>query len=129
MAPIQSSSKINGHYLGTEINERWWRRYMRDKMFARGNGEFWYDDEFIFFLRYLTSSPLSISFLNVNEFKIGKWHAGKWGAGNPVLKVIWCKNGLKLSSGFLVSNKINELEDLILELKNKIALKKHKECI
>jgi hypothetical protein len=50
---------------------------MKDKMLARGNGEFWYDDEFIHFFRYLTSVPLAISLQKVSEFKIGKWHAGK----------------------------------------------------
>lgn len=94
---------------------------MKDKMFARGNGEFWYDDESIFILRYMTSAPLSIPLQTVTEFKIGRWHAGKWGAGHPILKVIWSKNSLKLSSGFLVSKKIDEVEDLILELKSKNA--------
>mgnify|MGYP001567496802 CR=1 FL=1 len=30
-----------GNYLGTEIDEKWWKRYRSPGFFARGSGEFW----------------------------------------------------------------------------------------
>ena len=29
-----------GHYFGTEIGGKWWRRYREPGFFARGSGEF-----------------------------------------------------------------------------------------
>ena len=106
-----------GLYLGTEINEKWWKRYKKDKMFARGNGEYWYDNESFYFLRYLTKKPIKIPLKSITEFKIGKWHSGKWCLGYPILKIIWIKDGLKLSSGFLLSKNIDDIEKIISELK------------
>lgn len=105
-----------GLYLGTEIDEKWWRRYTKDKMLARGNGKYWHDNDSFFFLRYLTKEPISIAKRNILEFKVGKWHAGKWGAGKPVLKIIWSRDGQRLSSGFLISKSEDEINGLISAL-------------
>ena len=38
-----------GHYFGTEIDDKWWKRYKKGKMLARGKGFYWYDKKkFIF---------------------------------------------------------------------------------
>jgi hypothetical protein len=37
--------KNKGLYLGTEIDQKWWRRYTKEGLFLRGNGEYWYDDK------------------------------------------------------------------------------------
>jgi hypothetical protein len=34
------SEKALGIYFGTEINEKWWKRYTKDKLFMRGNGTY-----------------------------------------------------------------------------------------
>ncbi len=109
-----------GLYLGTEIDEKWWKRYTKDKLLARGNGKYWYDDQAFHFLRYLTKEPISIPFKFIKEFKIGKWHSGKWCFGYPVLKIIWFKNDLKLCSGFLISQNNDELVNFISELQKQI---------
>jgi len=57
------------------------------------------------FLRYLTKKPIFIPFNAIIEIKLGQWHAGRWAYGNFILKIIWNKDGLILSSGFIVSNK------------------------
>lgn len=119
MTDLKNNEK-NGHYLGTEINEKWWRRYSRNKMLARGKGNYWYDDNSFFFLRILTNNPISISFSDIVEFKVGKWHAGKWGNGKPILKIIWFDNTQKLSSGFIIHNELVEVNKLIDELKNRL---------
>jgi hypothetical protein len=49
-----------GHYLGTENDETWWKRYKKDGFFARGNGVYWLDAEAFCFLRHLTKHPIKI---------------------------------------------------------------------
>lgn len=105
------SQEIAGKYYGTEINEKWWRRYTKDKMLARGNGTFSYSQDTITFLRKLTDAPIEIS------FKTGKWHSGQWGAGRKIIKVIWKKNSQLLSSGFSIAKSNDEIEKIISELK------------
>jgi hypothetical protein len=112
--------KQKGHYLGTEINEKWYRRYTKDGLLARGNGEYWLDEQGFYFLRYLTKEPIFIPFDKIIEIKIGKWHSGRWAYGIPILKIIWQKDSQKLSSGFIVSK---HKED-ILELKKTLDEKK-----
>ena len=98
------SSKHKGHYFGTEINEIWWKRYTRDRLFARGVGEYWYDDSAFYFRRYLTKTPIILNYADVIELKTGRWHAGRWAAGRPILKIIWQHKGIRLSSGFLLTS-------------------------
>lgn len=111
-----------GLYLGTEIDEKWWKRYRKDTLLVRGNGKYWDDDKAFYFLRYLTEEPIVIPFKNIIEFKIGKWHSGKWCFGHPILKIVWLKDGLKLSSGFLMSKKNDDIKKIISELTNKIKV-------
>ena len=111
----------SGLYLGTEIDEKWWRRYKKDKLFARGNGKYWHDERAFYFRRYLTKAPITIPFQNVLEVKVGTWHAGRWGSGRPVVKIVWKKDDILLSSGFLVSLGQAELHGLKDELRKKIA--------
>ncbi len=70
--------KKKGHYIGTEINEKWWSRYRGEGFFARGNGEYWFDEDFFYFRRYLTKEPIKIPFNRIQEIKTGNWHAGRW---------------------------------------------------
>lgn len=116
---------IAGKYFGTEINEKWWRRYTKDKMLARGNGALSFNEQSISFLRQLTEDPIHIKTQEIVGLKIGKWHAGQWGAGRQIIKVIWKKDRVILSSGFSISKKPNEIKEIISEL-NKIieAVKK-----
>ena len=98
-----SANHCKGQYLGTEIDEKWWKRYRKDKLFVRGNGEYWFDDTGFCFHRYMTNHQIKIPFAKIIELKIGKSHAGRWLLGSRVLKLIWEKNGMKLRSGFIVS--------------------------
>jgi hypothetical protein len=116
----QSLERRKGHYLGTEIDEKWWKRYKKDKFFARGNGEYWYDDAAFHFHRYLTKEPIQIPFAQITEINIGKSHAGRWLLGHRVMKLIWEKDGLRLSSGFLVSSSPEQAEEVAAELRLRI---------
>jgi len=111
-----------GLYLGAEIDGKWWKRYTKDKLLARGNGKYWHDNECFYFLRYLTKEPITIPLKNITEFKIGKWHSGKWCFGYPVLKIVWLKDELKLSSGFLISKNNDDIKKITSELKSKISV-------
>jgi hypothetical protein len=89
-----------GHYLGTELGGKWWKRYRALGYFARGNGTFVFADGELVFHRALTKELTRIPFALVTGVSIGTWHAGTWLAGKPVVKVAWTKDGQELSSGF-----------------------------
>ncbi len=76
-----------GNYFGTEIDRKWWKRYRRDGLFARGNGSFWLDEAGIRFHKLLTREPFLIPWEEIRGAELGKWHAGRWAMGRPVLKV------------------------------------------
>ena len=116
-----SSNRRKGHYLGTEIDEKWWKRYKKDKFFARGNGEYWIDDNALYFRRYLTKHPIVIPFTKFIDVKIGRSHAGRWLLGSRVLKLIWEKDGMKLSSGFIISRNQQETEAVMADLKRRCS--------
>jgi hypothetical protein len=117
--------KMVGSYLGTEIDEKWWKRYSRDKFLARGKGEYWHDDQGFYFLRYLTKKPLFIPFSAIAGFRTGTWHAGQWSLGYPILKMIWTKDDTLLSSGFFFTKQHDDITRLIGELKDKMSNNKN----
>jgi len=120
MKPETDTHEKKGLYFGTEINESWWKRYRKDRMFARGNGTWWIDSSSFYFLRYLTKRPISIPFKDMTGFKTGKWHAGRWGNGKPILKILWTRNDLVLCSGFSISTDTQEVIRVIDYLNEKV---------
>ena len=108
--------KKRGHYLGTEIDEKWWRRHSDDGLLARGIGEYWIDTSALFFQRHLTDAPIVISFGDVLDVKVGKWHSGRWAGGAPVVKIVWRKPDIRLSSGFVFSRHVRETQALVQEI-------------
>ena len=121
MITRDSSNRRKGQYLGTEIDEKWWKRYKKDKFFARGSGEYWIDDTGLHFHRYLTKDPIEVPFAKIIEVKIGKSHAGRWLLRSQVLKLIWERDGMKLSSGFIVSRNQRETEAVMADLKSRLS--------
>jgi membrane protease subunit (stomatin/prohibitin family) len=118
------SREIEGKYFGTEISQKWWKRYRKDKMFARGNGVFSYNQQSISFIRQLTEVPIVIKFDDIQEFRTGNWHAGQWAAGQQIFKVIWTKEDQILSSGFTVLKNTAEISKLIAELNGILEVSK-----
>ncbi len=112
-----SSNRRKGHYLGTAIENKWWKRYKKNKFFARGNGEYWFDDVSFCFHRYLTKHPLEIPLEKIMTLQIGQFHAGRWLFKQRVLKIIWEKDGMILSSGFIVARNQQETEIVMADLK------------
>ncbi len=97
--------KQKGYYLGTEVNHRWWNRYCRRTFFMRGNGTYWFDDRGLFFLRYLTRTPLFIPYELMRGVRFGTSHSGKWVLKEIVVKIDWQMEGLDLSSGFILGDR------------------------
>ena len=98
---------------------------MKDKLFARGTGEYWYDSHTFNFRRYLTKTSIVLQFKNIIELKTGNWHAGRWGGRHPIIKFIWEKDGVRLSSGFLLSRHRETTETMIREFQQYINAVKH----
>jgi hypothetical protein len=111
-----------GHYLGTEIDEKWWKRYLRKGFFARGSGEYWYDAEAFYFLRYLTADPIIIRFADVVDLKVGTWHAGRWALGRSVVKLLWSREGQSLSSGFVLPSEESVTSRLLDEPRHRLSV-------
>lgn len=95
-----SGSSRAGHYFGTEIGGKWWKRYRAPGFSARGNGAWWFEDDELRFHRTLTKETTRIPLRLVKGISFGTWHAGQWNAGRPVVKVTWTLDGQELSSGF-----------------------------
>ena len=113
--------KRRGGYLGTEIDEKWWKRGTKDGLFLKGNGEYWYDDEAFYFLRYLTREQIALPFDKIVGLKTGTWHCGRWNWGNLIIKFLWQYQGQSLSSGFVLSYQKAEALRLLEEIRQRIS--------
>ncbi len=116
--------KKKAHYLGTECDGKWWKRYREGRFFARGIGEFWQNKEGLYFLKSLTKEPFFIPFNQIIAVKTGKWHAGRWAAGKDVIKILWQRQGQSLCSGFVFPRGKEEARRFKTELEQKIKIKK-----
>ncbi len=111
-----------GHYLGTVIDAKWWKRYRRKGFFARGNGVYWFEAGAFFFLRHLARQPLVIPCALIDEVKIGNSHAGRWVPGRGgLIKLFWESDGRKLVSGFIVSRDRRQTEALAEIIAQRLA--------
>ncbi len=115
--------KQDGHYLGTEVDEKWWRRYTKDKLLARGNGKYWIEQDAFCFHRFFLKSDIRIRFEDVVDIKIGKWHSGRWYIGWPIVKIVWMKEGKRLSSGFVISRDQDLALSFVDDIKKRVGNK------
>ena len=110
-----------GGYLGTEIDGKWWRRYRGSGFSARGNGQFWMDDEGIQFRKFLTKTPVTIEWHEARHATLGESHAGRWAMRKPILKVRFIREGESLEAGFLQSADWDEMSRLAADLNRRIV--------
>ncbi len=123
---MEQSSLVNkrdGHYLGTEVDEKWWKRYMGNKLLARGNGEYWIEQDAFCFHRLFTRSDIRIRFEDMMDVKIGRWHSGRWYSGWPIVTIIWMKDGKRLSSGFDIIENRDFALSLVNDLKERAGIR------
>ncbi|NLY11289.1 MAG: hypothetical protein GX020_06365 [Firmicutes bacterium] len=113
--------KKAGYYYGTVIDNKWWRRYYKGGFMARGNGSYWIDDDGLYFLRYLTKTPIFIPFSKVKEITTGPSHAGRWTPGATVIKIIWEDDGKTLSSGFRLALKTKDTMEIVQMLQEAVT--------
>ena len=118
---MDAMERRRGHYLGTEVDGVWYRRYRKDGLFARGLGEYWLDGDLLRFRRYLTRTPLSIPLRRVRAVETGAWHSGRWVAGVRAIKLVWEHDGKLLSSGFVFTRTASEAAEQARELQDHIA--------
>jgi hypothetical protein len=110
-----------GNYFGTESEDKWWKRYRAPAFFARGNGEFWMDEEGIHFLKLLTKTPLTIGWSEASGAMLGMSHGGRWALGRPILKVAFRRQGEELVAGFYLSGDWPEMEAFAADLDRRIV--------
>ena len=70
-----------GHYFGTEVGGKWWKRYRAPGFSARGNGAWWFEEGELRFHRASTKETTRIPLRLVTGVSFGTWHAGQWNAG------------------------------------------------
>lgn len=64
----------------------------------------------------MTKTPIVINLERIQSIKTGTWHAGQWSGGKTIIKVVWEKDNLRLSSGFSLSITSDENEQIISAL-------------
>jgi len=87
-----------------EAADKRWRRSTSAGLPARGEGRLWTDGHGLWFRKHLVSDPIVIPWPLVENLEVGKWHSGRWAWGLPQIKVIWRRDGERLSSGFLAGS-------------------------
>ena len=112
--------KRQADYAGTEIDEKWYKRYTKDSSFGRGMSDFWYDDNYFYIQRHLSDTPVKIPLRLVKAVKTGKWHSGKFSPLAPFIKIVWEKDGTVLSSGILVADNKFKVELVKSEIQAKV---------
>lgn len=102
----ETAMRRPGHYLGTVVDGKWWKRYRKEGLFARGNGEWWLEGRSLCFRRLLTKVPIRVELDRLTTVETGTWHAGKWAAGRTVIKLTWKHEGLRLTAGFVLAGTV-----------------------
>ena len=112
---MNAIQKKSGLYLGTKIDHKWWRRYTKGGFFTRGIGEYWIKDGSLFFQHRNKRKPISLPLRNLIEIKVCPYHGRR--GGIPVTKLVWEKDGKWLSSGFAISDIVDETSGLLKSLR------------
>ncbi|MBD3404453.1 hypothetical protein GF420_16295 [candidate division GN15 bacterium] len=113
--------KRRGHYMGTELDEKWYRRYKKEGFFARGLGDWWIENNIFRFHRIMLKKDLEIPLARVRAIELGRWHGGQWAGRKRVLKFIWEHEGRRLSSGFVLTRSSEDAARLREELERQIT--------
>ena len=112
---MNAIQKSRGQYLGTRIEHKWWRRYTKEGFFTRGIGEYWIKDGSLFFQHRSKRKPFSLPLRSLAEIKVCPCHGRT--RGIPVIKLVWEKDGKWLSSGFAISDIVDETSGLLKSLR------------
>jgi len=108
---MNAIQKRPGQYLGTRVDHKWWRRYNKEGFFTRGVGEYWVKDSSLFFQHRAKRKPIRLPLRGLTEIKVCP--CKKRTKGILIFKLVWEKDGHRLSSGF-VFHGITEGENNLL---------------
>ena len=108
--------KKSGHYLGTRIEHKWWRRYTEEGFMTRGNGEYWIADGSLFFQHRARQDPIHLPLCDIVEVALSPCKERAPNIGRPVVHLTWKKDGRWLSSGFILSSSAEETSNLLVHL-------------
>jgi hypothetical protein len=107
--------------MGTELDEKWYRRYKKKGFFARGLGDWWIENNIFRFHRIMLKKDLEIPLARVRAIELGRWHGGQWAGRKRVLKFIWEHEGRRLSSGFVLTRSSADAARLREKLERQIT--------
>ena len=110
---MNAIQKRRGQYLGTEVDHKWWQRYSREGFFTPGIGEYWIKDGSLFFQRQAQQQPIVLPLANIVEIKICPYNKRTRIKGEPIIKLVWEKDGKWLSSAFVLSGVIDETSNVL----------------
>lgn len=110
---MNAMKKRSGQYLGTKIEDKWWRRYTKGGFFTRGKGKYWIKDGSLFFQHHAGQMPIRLPLCNLIEIEVRPSQA--WGVS--VLKLVWLKDGNRLSSSFALTGATDETPTLLTSLR------------
>jgi len=114
---MSATQKKRGHYLGTEIDHKWWRRYSKEGFYTRGSGEYWINDGFLFFQHHSKQTPIRLPLRNIVEIVYCPSKRKTRSDGTPLIKLIWQKEGKWLSSVFALYGSPEETSGLLASLR------------
>lgn len=110
-----------GHYLGTKINHHWWRRYSKGGFLTRGIGEYWIKDGSLFFQHQTKQKPIRLPLRDIVEIALCPCKRQTKVGRVPIIKLIWKKDGNWLSSGFALSAGMDEISEILANLRTQAA--------
>lgn len=112
---MNATEKKRGQYLGTQLVNKWWRRYTQGEFVTRGAGEYWITDGCLFFQNYASHQPIILPLNKLAEIKVCPCQRRM--GGIPILKLVWEKDGRWLSSGFVLSGMLDRSNNLLASLR------------
>ena len=118
---INSKKPPLGHYVGTTIGDRWYRRYREDGFLARGLGRYWCEGGELIFRRFFIRTPVVIPLHLVTDIEVTAHHAGRRVGSPRIIVLVWDNDGEELRSGFVLSSNAANIPAAMAWLEDKIA--------
>ena len=109
-----------GLYVGTLLDDKWWKPYFKDGLLFSGNIDYWFDDEGIYFKLYIKSKSIFIPFSSILVIKKCKFHGINYINGYDIIKLVWNNNGKILSTGLVFSKYSEESAMVLNKIKHEV---------
>ena len=110
---LSNPGDCSDQYLGTEIGNQSWLRFRDNPYYMTGKGKFWLDSDALHFRLYISSMPMEIPYNQIRSVSLCKTHAGHSISEENILKAFWEKDGVQLSSGFILCQSKTQIFETI----------------